>query len=72
MTTAHALPRGHKRLKPLIDLALNEGWKVVCEPSGHLRFIKQGLPSIYTGSTVPRRPDHWPADNAKRGPLTNG
>ena len=72
MTTTHALHRGHKRLKPLIDLALEEGWKVVRTPGGHLRFIKQGLPSIYTGAAALRRPGHRPADNAKGGFGANG
>jgi hypothetical protein len=29
MSAAHTLHRGHKRLKPLIDFALREGWEVV-------------------------------------------
>ena len=52
MTTAHILHRGHKRLKPLIDFALREGWEVVRTPGGHLKFTKRGLSPIYTGSTA--------------------
>ena len=72
MTTAHALHRGHERLKPLIDLALKEGWRVVQTSSGNLRFIKQGSPSIYIGSTALRRPGHRPVDNTKGGLGANG
>ena len=68
MTTAPALHRGHKRLKPLIDLALQEGWSVVQTTGGNLRFIKQGLPAIYTGSSESRRL----AGSAKEGLGTNG
>lgn len=52
MTAAHTLHRGHKRLKPLIDFAIREGWTVVRTPGGHLKFSKQGFPSIYTGATA--------------------
>ncbi|MAY27032.1 type II toxin-antitoxin system HicA family toxin [Sodalis sp. RH20] len=51
MTTARSLHRGNKRLKPLIDFALKEGWEVVRTSGGHLKFTKPGLPPIYTGST---------------------
>ena len=44
--------RGNKRLRPLIEFALSEGWKVARTPGGHLKFTKQGLPPIYTGSTA--------------------
>ena len=43
--------RGFKRLKPLIEYALSEGWDVTHTAGGHLRFTKAGLPAIYTGST---------------------
>lgn len=52
MTAAHTLHRGHKRLKPLIDFAIREGWAVARTPGGHLKFTKQGLPPIYTGATA--------------------
>lgn len=52
MTVSRALHRGHKRLKPLIDFAIREGWTVVRTPGGHLKFTKQGLPPIYTGATA--------------------
>ncbi|MGB3749219.1 MAG: type II toxin-antitoxin system HicA family toxin [Rhodanobacter sp.] len=52
MTAARMLHRGHKRLKPLIDFAIREGWTVVRTPGGHLKFTKQGLPPIYTGATA--------------------
>lgn len=52
MTAAHTLHRGHKRLKPLIDFAIREGWTVARTPGGHLKFTKQGFPPIYTGATA--------------------
>lgn len=52
MITVRALHREHKRLKPLIDLAVQEGWRVASTPGGHLRFFKQGLPPIFTGATA--------------------
>ena len=52
MSAAHTLHRGHKRLKPLIDFAIREGWTVVRTPGGHLKFTKQGLPPIYTSATT--------------------
>lgn len=62
MSAAHTLHRGHKRLKPLIDFALREGWEVVRTPGGHLQFTKPGLPPIYTGSTAG---DHRASRNAR-------
>jgi len=53
--------RGYKRLKPLIEFALNEGWEVTRTAGGHLRFTKPGLPAIYTGSTPS---DHRSTRNA--------
>jgi hypothetical protein len=61
MTATHALYRGHKRLKPLIDFALREGWKVIRTSGGHLQFIKHGLPPIYTSATAR---DHRAGRNA--------
>lgn len=55
MTAAHTLHRGHKRLKPLIDFAIKEGWTVARTPGGHLKFTKQGRPPIYTGATIGER-----------------
>lgn len=52
MTAARTLHRGHKRLKPLIDFAVREGWTVVRTPGGHLKFTKRGLPPIYTAATA--------------------
>lgn len=73
MTAARALHRGHKRLKPLIDFAIGEGWTVVRTPGGHLKFTKQGLPPIYTGATAG---DHRADRNAlarlrRAGRITN-
>jgi hypothetical protein len=70
MTAAYALHRGHQRLKPLIDFALKAGWKIVRTPSGNLKFTKQGLPQIYTGSTTG---DHHAGYNtlARLRPTTN-
>ena len=51
MTIARSLQRGNKRLKPLIDFALKEGWEVARTAGGHLKFTKPGLPPIYTAST---------------------
>lgn len=62
MSAAHVLHRGHKRLKPLIDFALREGWEVVRTRGGHLAFTKPGLPPIYTGSTAS---DHRACRNAR-------
>ncbi len=52
MANAHELARGHKRLRALIEFALDEGWYVVRTPGGHLKFTKPGCASIYTSSTA--------------------
>ncbi|WP_230414001.1 type II toxin-antitoxin system HicA family toxin [Collimonas silvisoli] len=52
MSNARSLARGHKRLLPLIEYALREGWDVSRTSGGHLRFLKPGLPPIYTSSTA--------------------
>lgn len=52
MPSAHDLCRGHKRLLPLIEYALREGWDVTRTPGGHLKFTKPGLPPIFTSSTA--------------------
>ena len=59
MPNARDLCRGHKRLRPLIEYALNDGWQVVRTPGGHLKFTKAGLPPVFTGSTASdHRADH--------------
>lgn len=62
MSNAHELVRGHKRLLPLIEHALSEGWDVSRTPGGHLKFVKPGLPSIYTSATAS---DHRAERNAR-------
>lgn len=52
MVNARELCRGHKQLLPLVEYALKEGWIVSRTSGGHLRFIKPGLPTIFTSSTV--------------------
>lgn len=44
--------RADKRLQPLIEFALCEGWQVSRTRNGHLKFSKPGLPPIYTGTTA--------------------
>lgn len=61
MPNAHELARGHKRLLPLIEFALREGWEVTRTAGGHLRFFKAGLAPIFTSSTPS---DHRSASNA--------
>lgn len=61
MSSAHELCRGHKRLLPLIEFALGEGWEVSRTPGGHLKFMKPGLPPIFTSSTAS---DHRASQNA--------
>ena len=61
MSIAGALHRGHKRLKPLIDFAVREGWQVTRTRGGHLKFTKTGLPAIYTSATAS---DHRAEQNA--------
>ena len=61
MSVAHTLYRGHKRLKPLIDFALRDGWDIARTPGGHLKFIKHGFPPIYTSA---RTTDHRAGRNA--------
>ncbi|WP_431819390.1 type II toxin-antitoxin system HicA family toxin [Burkholderia sp. F1] len=62
MSNARELARGHKRLLPLIEFALSEGWTVSRTRGGHLRFVKPGLPPIYTSSTAS---DHRAGRNAR-------
>ncbi len=61
MSSAHDLARGHKRLLPLIEYALGEGWEVLRTQGGHLKFVKPGLPLIYTSATAS---DHRAIRNA--------
>jgi len=62
MSNAHELARGHKRLLPLIEYALSEGWNVSRTSGGHLKFVKPGLPPIYTSATAS---DHRAGRNAR-------
>ena len=62
MSNARDLARGHKRLLPLIEYALAEGWEVVRTAGGHLRFTRPGLPPIFTSSTAS---DHRAGRNAR-------
>jgi hypothetical protein len=62
MSSAHELARGHKQLLPLIEYALSEGWAVSRTSGGHLKFIKPGLPPIFTSSTAS---DHRAGRNAR-------
>ncbi|EKY3918165.1 type II toxin-antitoxin system HicA family toxin [Yersinia enterocolitica] len=62
MSIAHELARGHKHLLPLIEFALSEGWSVSRTSGGHLKFIKPGLPPIFTSSTAS---DHRTERNAR-------
>lgn len=61
MSSVHELCRGHKRLLPLIEFALSEGWEVRRTQGGHLKFVKSGLPPIFTSSTAS---DHRASQNA--------
>lgn len=61
MPTAHDICRGPKRLRPLVELAMREGWTVSRTASGHLTFEKSGLPPIFTRFTVS---DHRARQNA--------
>lgn len=61
MSSAYEFCRGHKRLLPLIEFALREGWKVHRTQGGHLKFVKPGLPPIFTSSTAS---DHRASQNA--------
>ena len=62
MSNAHELARGHKQLLPLIEFALSEGWAVSRTSGGHLKFVKPGLPPIFTSSTAS---DHRAGRNAR-------
>lgn len=62
MPSAHDLCRSRKRLLPLIEFALREGWEVSRTPDGHLKFVKPGLPPIYTSATAS---DHRAGLNAR-------
>ncbi|MFW7269185.1 type II toxin-antitoxin system HicA family toxin [Gluconacetobacter sp. Hr-1-5] len=62
MSNARELARGHKRLLPLIEYALSAGWSVRRTAGGHLKFVKEGLPPIYTSATAS---DHRAGRNAR-------
>ncbi|GHU39295.1 hypothetical protein AGMMS50256_39110 [Betaproteobacteria bacterium] len=52
MPKAHNLCRGYQRLRPLIELALREGWNVSRTEGGYLMLIKADWPPIFTGSAL--------------------
>ncbi|QQC64380.1 hypothetical protein [Paraburkholderia ginsengisoli] len=62
MPNVHELARGHRKLRPLIEYALREGWDVERTAGGHLKFLKPGLPPIYTSATAS---DHRAIRNAR-------
>lgn len=62
MSSARELARGHKRLLPLIEYALGEGWEVIRTSDGHLKFTRPGLSPIFTCSTAS---DHRASLNAR-------
>lgn len=62
MSNVHELARGHKQLLPLIEFPLSEGWTVSRTAGGHLKFLKPGLPPIFTSSTAS---DHRAGRNAR-------
>lgn len=52
MSSASERCRGHQRFLALIEFALREGWDVRRTPAGQLKFVKPGLPPIFTRSTA--------------------
>ncbi|PJX11507.1 hypothetical protein CQW32_04630 [Pseudomonas putida] len=52
MSSVSELCRGHKQFLPLIEFALREGWDVRRSPADQLKFVKPGLPPIFTRSTA--------------------
>lgn len=62
MAKARNPAKGRKRLRALIDFALQEGWQVAHTPGGHLKFFKAGCAPIYTSSTAS---DHRAGLNAR-------
>jgi hypothetical protein len=44
--------RGDRRLRPLIELALNEGWIVCAVNDDGLKLVKPGFPPIFTRATA--------------------
>lgn len=62
MPNARNLCGGRKRLLPLIEFALREGWEVSRTAGGHLKFVKPGMSPIYTSSTAS---DHRAGLNAR-------
>ncbi len=52
MTRVHDLTHSHAQLRRLIEYALREGWAVERIAGGHLKFVKPGLPPIYTSAIV--------------------
>lgn len=55
MSNAHDICRGQKRLRPLVEFALREGWTVSRTAGGHLKFEKPGLPPMFTSFTASDR-----------------
>ena len=53
MRKVHEPCREH-RLRPLIELALNEGWIVCSLNEGGLKLVKPGLPPIFIRATALR------------------
>jgi hypothetical protein len=51
----------HGRLRPLIELALREGW-IFCSDEGGWKLVKPGLPPILIGA-----PRGSPEDQRDRG-----
>jgi hypothetical protein len=45
------VPEAH-RLRPLLELALNEGWIVCSLNDGELKLVKPGLSPIFTRATA--------------------
>lgn len=61
MSNAHDACRGHKRLRPLVEFAVSQGWQVSRTQGGHLKFVKAGMPPIFTSFTAS---DHRAGQNA--------
>lgn len=69
MSSTDDICRGHKRLRPLIQFALSQGWQVSRTPSGHFKFVKAGMPPIFTSFTTS---DHRADQNTKASPRRAG
>ncbi len=60
MSSAPNICRGHKRLRPLVELAMSSGWTVSRTATGRLKFEKPDLPPIFTSFAAS---DHRPNQN---------